>query len=211
MENKNVEYNEIRCNKLILGDRKTGLVGLTVSKEEGFPALALSLTREDHKASVVIGFKDGAPTLGLIDKNGDKTGTIEIGFDERKSPMLTFHNKSAVDGDAKHIKLGFDDNGFPMLYLSPGNKEIGSVKLGADDVSSYLALIRRSINSGNIVLRSGDESAGIVVTSLDRLETEEEIFGILLFTNSEGSVLNIEGVEHINRTRTDKEEIESEE
>lgn len=212
MENKNVEYNEIRCNKLIVGDRETGFVMLSVSKEERSPALTLSLTHEDHKAGVVIGFRDGAPTLGLINENGEKKGSIAIGFGDGELPTLTFYSEDAADGKARNITLGVDDDGFPSLFLSaPSDKGRSIVNLGIDDISSYLALIGRSVDGSNIVLRSSNEEAGIILTSSDRLKAEEEILGILLISNSEGSVINIEGVEHINRTWKDKEEIKLEE
>ena len=207
MSNENVEYNEIRCNKLLLGNEETGYISLRgMLDEETDPGLVIS-QGGDKGGDIIIGFKEGRPTLALFNESGKKEGVIEIGFNNDGAPTLRFFSGEAEDDSLDAVTLGFDSNGSPSLYLSKATEDGETfINLSAqDDGSLYLALSSSGATGGKIFLNTDDEGAGIMLSSEDRMEGEEERWGIFMVTDKERSTLDAEGSNRFNVIRTSKE------
>lgn len=202
MSNENVEYNKIQCNELLLGNEKTGYISLRSNvNEEADPSLVLS-QGGDEGGDIIIGFKQGRPTLALFNES-EKKGSIEIGFNDEGAPILRFFSgRDSTD----IVTLGFNNSGSPSLYLS-NSTENGEtfINLSAeDDGSLYLTLSSQGETGGKIFLNTDSAGAGIMLSSEDRMESEKERWGIFMITDQERSALDAEGNNHFNVMRMSK-------
>lgn len=207
MKDGNAEFNEIRCDRLVVGDKEKGFVVITVDEENEGPVLILS--SKDANEGIVLGFKDGVPTLGMHTMEAKKnTALVELKLNEEGIPMLNLSKKGNEDKSVSEVNLGFNDNGDPRLFLSDrsGSKS-KFIDMGIDDGGGiFLRIINREIEGGNFILRVDDDSAVMVMSSEARSKIGEGSWGIAIGTSSEESLIGIEGEEHVKRVPENKEE-----
>ena len=205
MSNENVEFNEIRCNKLILGNKKTGSISLRIDDKDGTPNLFLS--GGDGEKGIYIGFNNGNPVLSLVNTDGKKEGTIGLTFNDDSSPVFTLSMKGDDNEKVNAVRLGFGDDGDAVLRLSNGQDEdSGFVNLSVDDDGSiFLFLVNRNVKGGNIFFSVDKTDAGVAITSTDRMQNREAPWGLYIGTGINGSGIEVEGEKYFDRNRKDKE------
>lgn len=206
MKDENVEFNEIRCNRLILGNKETGTIGLMINEVDGTPSLML-FNDEDSGTGISIGFSNGVPFLSFVNTDGKKEGVIGISFNDEGFPVLTFSKRGDGNEKVNEIRLGFDNDGDAVLRLSNGqNEDSGFVALSVDkDGSPFLMLAHRNVKGGNIILSADKANAGMAITSTDRMENADAPWSVSISTGVEGSKLDVEGKNYISESRKDKE------
>ena len=206
MKDENVEFNEIRCNKLILGNKETGTIILSIDEEDGTPKLGI-FNDADSGTGISIGFSNGVPTLTFVNQDGKKCGIIRLTFNDKGFPVLHLFKERGENEDINEVRLGFDSNGENVLRLSNGqNEDRGFANLSVDENGRLsLMLVNRNIKGGNIIFRVDKTNAGIVMTSRDRMENEDAPWGLYIATDAEGSKLEVEGENYISESRKDKE------
>ena len=206
MKDENVEFNEIRCNRLILGNEETGVIDLKIDEEDGTPKLGI-FNDADSGKGIFIGFSDGVPTLSFVNKDGKECGIIRLTFNDEGSPVFHLIKERDENEDVTEIKLGINSDGDAVLRLSNGqNEDRGFVFLSADrDRSLSLMLVNRNIKGGNIIFGVDKANAGMLMTSTDRLKNEDAPWGVSIATGVEESKLEVEGKNYIDESRKDKE------
>ena len=207
MKDGNVEFNEIRCNRLVIGNKETGIAVLTLSKEDENPVLILS--PGDAEEGIVLGFKDGMPTLGL--HTGDvrkNTALVELKLNKDGSPILSLSKKGNEDKGVSEVNLGFNDNGDPRLCIyDRRSSKFKIIDMNIDNSGAIsLTIMNREVEGGNFILRVDDESAIMVMSSEARRKIGEGSWGIVIGTGSEDSLIGIEGEEHVQVNRENNKE-----
>lgn len=208
MKKKSVEYDEIRCNKLILGDGEKGYIILSIDDETGHPALAMS--QENASGTILLSLKDGIPSLSLLNKGtNEQRGLVELKLNDNGFPILNFLRLGNDNEDLSEISLGLNDDGQPRLYLSNKSGSVPNfIDIGVDnDGSVYLLITNRETKGGNIIIRANKDGVGIMMSTEDRRrQIGGGSWGVVLATDSEESILGFEGEEHIKMGRQKEEE-----
>ena len=205
MSDENVEFNEIRCNTLILGNKDTGTISLRIDDEDGTPNLFIS--GGDEEQGIYLGFNNDSPVLAFVNKNGKREGVIGLKFNDEGYPVLTLSRKRDENENVNEVKLGFDESGDAVLRLSNGqNEDSAVVSLSVDDDGSiFLFLANRNVKGGNIFFSVDKTDAGIAITSTDRMQNRDAPWGLYIATGIDGSKLEIESKNYIDESRQNKE------
>ena len=201
MENEDVEFNEVRCKTLILGDEETGFINLKVSKIDDSPAIEINPNEGDEDSSIIIGFKDGRPILNLItNKTNEKRHIITLHFDEGGMPIMEMGTQYAENKYENLIGLGLSHEGTPVLILSSEVDQDTFVAAGliiTEDGQASLVLRHENVKGGNIVIRVDDDGGGIIMEtnedSTDQTDSTKLSKGILLVNNSKVTLMDIKG------------------
>lgn len=106
MRNENVEYNEVRCKNLIIGDEETGYINLKVNQIDDSPCLEIQSNDGNEDSSITIGYKDGTPIISLITKRTNQEPTDETESQKRREGILLVNNSEATLMDIKGQKIG---------------------------------------------------------------------------------------------------------
>ena len=209
MSDNNVKYDTIQANKLILGNEEDGFIELMVTNVEGNISLGI-ISRDNSKGGIVLGFYNGQPTIALLNRDDEKepVGAI-LSFNKEGLPVLRMSGKS----NSGAIILELRDNELPQLSLSgrtDGESDESAVHLGFNpDGDLHLLLSGEGIKGGNILLRADGDSAGVMLTSRDRIKDGEN-WGVFMYSDPGESILDVEGENYINEPRENKE-VDSEE
>ena len=214
MSNENAEFNEIRCNKLVLGNEETGIIELGVRKSGESTALVVS--QRGAKGSIYIDFDNGRPALYLSNGESEESdGMIALSFNDEGFPKLILAGKM-VEGEIENsIFLGLAQDASPRLYLSDDRKGKESyIVLGSSGNDKlYLTLANQGPEGGIIFLNAAAAFASIGMSSNSQLDDEDrgtdERWGVLIANRSDGSELNVEGESFV-RVPRKKEKVDTE-
>lgn len=210
--NENVEFNEVHCKKLVLGDEKTGFITLKVNGVEGvFTSLSVESSQDKNSGEVQIEFHNGIPRLRLANRAEDMNkGDIVLAFGKEGNPYLLIEIEDGGKSE-KSIMLGISVSGQPRLFLlNEEGEEDTSVSMGTyTDGSPFVMLVNENLDGGNIVLWTNDDGANISISSAERikksLENPKDAIGLLLASNKNASRLLIEGVMKIVESRKNQD------
>lgn len=189
MANENVEFNEVRCNKLLLGNEETGFFQLSVNSKEGNPVLEITPDDKTDSGKIIIQFQDGIPTL-------------------------TLDNKDIGDGSSSKIMLSFSDDGHALLFIVKAHdnnmRSFATLGVNPND-TSYLYLVNNK-SKGSEILMQADDSKGAIValtSTVKREKTEKDNatrWGIVMMHTPQESVINVEGKQEIRASQKDTTE-----
>lgn len=202
MENENVEFNEVRCKNLVLGDEETGFINLKVTKIDESPAIEINPNDGNEDSSITIGFEKGRPRLTLTSHDINKNrNTICLSFTDDGMPSIEIIGNHSND-------LEFDSaiamsllDGLPLLGLltKPTKddeiKSIAVISITEKDQANLL-ISNNSIKGGFIALRVENDGGAIIINnkeSTDENKSQEIGKGILLVNNSEMTAIDIKG------------------
>ena len=106
VENENVEFNEVRCKKLVLGDEETGVLYISMTGDEGNSGLKITQSEEDNGNNIIIGFSDGKPTIILnsSNKEEDIKGVIQLQLADEVGSELTI--SMLKENETSNINIG---------------------------------------------------------------------------------------------------------
>lgn len=199
MENGNVEYNEVKCKNLILGDEETGFINLKVSKIDDSPAIEINPNDGNEDSSIRIGFKDGRPILSLTSHDADKKkNTICFTFNDQGMPTFELiTNVIDEDNFDSGFAVGFSE-GQPLLGLISKQDEHTSIaSLYIDEDVTHFVLSNRSKNGGFISMKVDSDDSSIVIRDYEELtdetESQKKNKGIYLINNSEVTLIDVNG------------------
>ena len=207
MSSEKVEYNEIRCNKLVLGNEETGFVELGVIDNQGSPNLVLSQNLEATESAIILGFNDGIPTIELLNiDGGEMKSFIGFRFTNNGYPILNMSKKSDAGESRDVVDLGFNSEGYPTLFLlNSSGEDDAVVSLRVDDNGCVsLFLTNENVKGANVVLRVDKDAACMITGTNDRIKNEKNQ-GVLILTGPNGSSLSLEGKESTIQRRQGKE------
>lgn len=173
MTNGNVEFNEVRCKKLVLGDDESGVFHLSVIGNREKPQLMITDSEGNSSGAVYIKFVDGMPTLYL---EGEDNGI-----------QLRVNSNGAVD-----FQIGKN-----------GSEEMSNIVLGIGDENEAFLFITNGKSKGGIIsMLAGEEDATVMLTSEDRRENKEgNIPGIAIIQSPDKSFIIVEGKQGIKSHR----------
>ena len=201
MKNENVEFNEIRCKKLILGDEEAGFINLKVSNIDNSPVIEMTPVDGNEESSITIGFKNGTPILNLItNKTIEKQHIIKLHFDEDGLPIMEMGIQDHEENYDNIVALGLVNEGTPLLLLGSDSDQDPYVVAGLlinENGHANLILKNNSVKGGDITLRVDDDGGGIVMrTSEDttnRDESKTSNKGITLINTTKMTFMDIKG------------------
>lgn len=201
MGNENVEFNEVRCKNLILGDEQTGYINLTVNKIDESPFLEIKPNDGNEDSSITIGYKDGKPILTLTtNKTNEKKHIIKLYFGDGDMPIMEMGAQEDETNYDNLIALGLTDDGTPLLAMATEFEEDTSVVAGLfinEKGHANLVLKNESVKGGWIVIRADDDGGGILMRTNEDPSVENESQktnrGILLINSSKVTLMDIKG------------------
>ena len=201
MGNENVEFNEVRCKNLILGDEDTGLINLKVNKIDDSPFLEIEANDGNEDSSITIGFKDGKPILTLsTNKTNEDEHIITLYFDEEGMPITEMRVKDKEKKYGNQIALGLDSDGTPILALASEpeqDKSVLACLFITESAEAVLFLKNDKIKGGSIAIKADDDGGFISIgrneDSTDETDSQKKSQGILLVNNSEITLMDIKG------------------
>ncbi len=201
MRNENVEYNEVRCKNLIIGDEETGYINLKVNQIDDSPCLEIQSNDGNEDSSITIGYKDGTPIISLItNRTDEKKHIIKLSFDENYMPIMELGIQDDEEKYDNVIGIGLTDKGTPSLALSSDLDQDTSVVAGLsinEKGQAYLVLNNESVKGGSITVGVDDDGGVITIRTnqepTDETESQKSREGILLVNNSEVTLMDIKG------------------
>lgn len=209
MKDENVEFNEIRCNKLILGNEETGIIELGVSTDNGSTQLVIS--QRDAKGRIYIDFDNGSPGLYISYNEGGKlSGMVALSFNNEGFPRFTLGGRIEEDKVDNSISLELAEDASPRLSLiDDRNGRQSNILLGTGGNGRlYLSLANTGAEGGIIFLNTADDYASIGMSSSKQLADEDkssdERWGVLISNRSDGSEVSVEGEKFARVTRQNK-------
>lgn len=200
MENENVEFNEVKCKNLILGDEETGFINLKVSKIDDSPVIEINPSDSNEENSITIGFKDGRPILRLTSNEADnKKSVISLYFDDKSRAIVEiFIGNNEEDYDSALV-MGIGTEGTPMLGMNSKHYENNSI-VGLninEEGAAQLLLSNRSIKGGFISMMVDNDDSFIVIKNYEELtdetESQKKSKGIYLVNNSDVTLIDVNG------------------
>lgn len=201
MGNESVEFNEIRCKTLTLGDEETGFINLKVNKIDDSPCLEIESDEANEDSSITIGYQDGKPIISLLtNKNNEKKHIIKLQFDESSMPTI----ETAIQDDEENYDqlsaLGLTPEGTPGLIMITKPNQDTCVLTGiliSKNGEACLLLSNENVKGGRIAIRVDDDGGGISIRtnqdSTDKTDSQKRSEGIILVDNSEVTFMDIKG------------------
>lgn len=198
MGNENVEFNEVRCKTLILGDEETGFINLKVSNIDNFPAIEINPNDGNEESSIRLGFQNGRPILLLTNNESEKIEAyIKLSFDEEGMPAIEIPIENNEEKHESVLLLGFNTKGCPVLGLASKRNQIQSMAaLHIDDEDAvHLVLSNEGIKEELIILSVDNDGSAIIIKTKEEStdEKQKRDKGILLVNNSKMTLMNVKG------------------